>query len=105
MKARKVLSVIFVILPLVVAAAGVIIAVSVSLSGEWTEGGEWLCLFMFLLADGLLAIPLDVIALVLNKKACLRFVKITAVIELVLFAPFALLGLMFLAQSVKNLFY
>ncbi len=105
MKARTVLSMIFVILPLVVAAAGIIAAVSVSLSGEWTEGGEWLFLFMFLLpADGLLAVPLDIVALFLNKEARLLFVKITAITELVLFSPFALLGVLFFSQFIKSLF-
>ena len=104
MNTKKVFSIILPLVPVAIIAAGLIYAIAVSLSGRWTEGGEWLAFFFFFVpAAAVIGIPLAIIALKLNKEEDLPFVKVLSAIEVILGAPIACLVLVMIVKTVFGL--
>lgn len=90
MKARKIISIICVILPLVLAAAG--FYAFLTQLGKWDEGGEFFFLLFWIIPIVCACtVPLAVTALILNRKPKVLFVTIAAIAELVLSVPPVLL--------------
>ncbi|MBO4384227.1 MAG: hypothetical protein J5854_02245 [Clostridia bacterium] len=104
MEPRKKAPIILSVIPLALLAAGVIATAAYGVwanaRGMWTEGGEWLIfIFRVLPAVALIAVPLAVVALVLNKRGAKRpAVIVLSVIDLVFAVPVLLIGLLFLIK-------
>lgn len=104
MKPHKKAPVILSVIPPALLAAGFISTVAygawANFRGMWTEGFEWLIFIFYCLpAVALIALPLAIAALALNKRgADLTSVKVLSVIDLVFAVPVLLLGLLFLIK-------
>lgn len=92
------------VIPSALFAAGVIATAAYGVwanaKGMWTEGGEWLIfIFYGLPAIALIAVPLAIVALALNRRrANLSSVKVLSVIDLVFAVPVLLLSLLYLIK-------
>lgn len=104
MEQRKKTPLILSVIPLALLAAGILATIAYGVwanaRGMWTEGGEWLIfIFYGLPAIALIAVPLAIVALALNKRGGNRTsVKVLSVIDLVLAVPVLLIGLLFLIE-------
>ena len=107
MKARRTVSIILSVIPIAIfalgAAAAAVYGAWANAHGIWTEGGEWLILFAVVLPlDGILAIPLSIIALCLNRWEGLLFVKILSIVNLVLGVPLTIFGITLIANLIET---
>lgn len=102
MKARRIISVILCLLPIAVAAAGIVWGLYWTVFGPDAEGWQWVIVFTTALPiAGVLAIPCAIAALCLNGKGGLLFVKIVSIIDLVWGTPFAIYGLLLLTSLIS----